>query len=289
MPTGSYTPSSSPQQAALVYGLGFMGGSLAAALVQAGWTVYLHHRRPEVMEKAEALGYGTAVDDPLAVMPKCKIAVVCTPVSVIADHIRLLAAAEGNTVITDIGSTKSGICNALYDLSEIGRFIGSHPMAGSHLQGLEHADPQLYKGCRTAITPHSKCTGAAIAAVQAFWTSIGATCHRYSPEDHDLAVGEISHLPHILSSACAAALSPRGLALAATGFRDTSRIAAGSVDLWTEILLQNNDAVSHQLEHSIAHLQDLLKALQTADSSEIETWLQIGRDKRLAFERGNFE
>jgi len=274
---------------ALVYGLGFMGGSLAAALTQAGWTVYLHHRRVQVMEAAQERGFGVAVNDPCEVMPDCHIAIVCTPVTVIVDHVRNLAAAEGTAVITDIGSTKTTICSQLDDLAVAGRFIGSHPMAGSHLQGLDHADPSIYQGCRTAITPHERCPGRAIAALQAFWTSVGCTCHPYSPSDHDQAVAEISHLPHLLASAAAAALTERGLTLASTGFRDTTRIAAASPDLWTAILKENRNAVAYQLEQSMSHQRELLHALQMNNGDAIQAWLERGRRGRTCFEKRRFD
>src|SRR4051812_37724219 len=125
---------------ALVTGLGLMGGSLAAALAQAGWRVLLHHRRPEVAAQAERSGYGTAVADAAQAVAGAALAVVCPPVSTIAAAVRALAAAPGRAVITDVGSTKRRLCAELAPLAAAGRYVGSHPMAGSHRQGLEHAD-----------------------------------------------------------------------------------------------------------------------------------------------------
>jgi prephenate dehydrogenase len=277
--------SETADKAALVVGLGFMGGSLAAALRRAGWTVYLHHRRQAVMRTAEERGYGIAVDDPREAMPACQVAVVCTPVSAIPQLVRDLAQAPGDTVITDIGSTKSRMCAQLEDLARSGRFIGSHPMAGSHLQGLEYADPDLYRGTRCAITPHERCPGGRIAILQTFWYSIGCTCHPYTADDHDQAVAEGSHLPHILASAAAAALTERGLALAAAGFRDTTRVAAASPELWTDIIFENRKAVAYQLSNSIVHQQELLQALRNDDREALLRWLEKGRQGRQGFER----
>ena len=276
----------------LVSSLGLMGGSLAAALSKAGWRVLLHHRRPEVAQEAEQLGYGTAIDDLATATEQADCIVVCTPVNVISETVQQFAALPGSAVITDIGSTKALICEELDELARHGRFIGSHPMAGSHLQGLANARVDLFQGAHCAITPHGNCPSAAIDCISAMWQAVGCSVHRYLPEDHDQAVAEVSHLPHILSSAAAMALTDRGLPLAATGYRDTTRVAAGNAAIWREILLHNKEAVAYQLECSIADLQRLLNAVEGEDEGAVEAWLQEGCDAREKFDshrssRGN--
>lgn len=274
-------------QRILVSSLGLMGGSLAAALSQAGWEVLLHHRRPEVAHDAEERGYGRAVEDIDAAMAAVDVAVICTPVSVITETVRRFATADSTAVITDIGSTKAMICSELADLARAGRFVGSHPMCGSHLQGLDNARADLFQGAHCAITPDPSGPTAAAKRIAGMWQAAGCSVHRYDPADHDQAVAEVSHLPHILSSATAMALSDRGLPLAATGYRDTTRIAAGSAELWREILLHNQEAAAYQLQCSINDLQRLLDAIQSGDEASIQSWLQQGCDARARFDKRN--
>ncbi|MBA3708182.1 MAG: prephenate dehydrogenase/arogenate dehydrogenase family protein, partial [Planctomycetes bacterium] len=154
----------------LVTGIGLMGGSLAAALAGLGWRVLLHHRRPEVARQAQALGYGTAIER-IDEAADVGIAVVCTPVGAIVDAVRTVAASTA-AIITDVGSTKNRIVSELSALGD--RFVGSHPMAGSHRQGLEHADPGLFRGCVTVVTPVAATPAPALAAVEALWRAIGS-------------------------------------------------------------------------------------------------------------------
>ena len=162
----------------LVSSLGLMGGSLAAALNKAGWQVLLHHRRPEVAAEAERLGYGTAVSDLAEATAAADFIVICTPVNVISETVRQFAELPGNAIITDIGSTKAVICEELDELALQGRFIGSHPMAGSHLQGLANARIDLFQGAHCAITPHEGCPDQRIDELSKMWQAVGCSVHR---------------------------------------------------------------------------------------------------------------
>ncbi len=274
-------------QRVLISSLGLMGGSLAAALSKAGWEVFLHHRRPEVAQDAASQGFGTAVEDPSTITDSISCMVICTPVSVISETVKQFASYPGDAVLTDIGSTKAMICADLADLAKAGRFVGSHPMAGSHLQGLANARVDLYQGAHCAITPHPDCPAESAQRIETLWQAVGCSVHRYDPQDHDQAVAEVSHLPHILSSAAAMALSDRGLPLAATGYRDTTRVAAGSAELWREILLQNKEAAAYQLRCSVKDMHRLLDAIESEDEEAVQAWLQEGCDARARFDQRN--
>ncbi len=266
----------------LIQGLGLMGGSLAAALSAAGWTVLLAHRRPEVARAAAARGWGTAITG-LDQAADAGLAVICTPVETIAGLARMIAAATP-AVVTDVGSTKAGIVADLADLDAAGRFVGSHPMCGSHLQGLDHADPLLYQGRTVVLTATAATPPAAAARIRRMWQAVGARVVELDPAAHDVAVASASHVPHVLASATAANLAPEAAALCAGGFRDTTRVAGASADLWTGILLANRAAVGEQLAAVQERLEALRTALARGDQSAVTAWLKAGRAGRQRYE-----
>ncbi len=263
---------------ALISGLGLMGGSLAAALTQAGWQVWLHHRRPEVAVAAAARGWGTAVAEPVAPVA---VAVVCGPVSAIPAMAQAAAAGCPGAAITDVGSTKAGIVAAL---AGVHRFVGSHPMAGSHRQGLEAADAALYRGRLCITTPVATTDVTALATVEQLWQAVGMRVVQMDPVSHDAAVAAGSHLPHLLASTAAACCTDAGLHVAAGGFRDTTRIAAGSPDLWADILLANRRAVAERLAVAQGRLTDLARLLESGDAAAVAAWLAVGQRQRAAFD-----
>ena len=264
----------------LITGLGLMGASLAAAVQATPWKVLLHHRRPAVAAEAAARGWGTAVAD-FTAAAHADIAVICTPVSVIADTARAIAAAT-RAVITDVGSTKGDVCRELADLGS--RFVGSHPMCGSHLQGLAHADPLLYRDKVTLVTPTPTTAAESLALVESLWRSAGSRCLRLAPDQHDRVVAEASHLPHVLASLAASQLSAAAAPAAASGFRDTTRIAAGSPELWRDILLTNRQAMTVLLKQSRTRLEQLEELLAQEDGTGIMHWLSAGKAGRQRFE-----
>jgi len=257
-----------------------MGGSLAAALTAAGVPVLLHHYRPEVAHAAAARGWGTAVDT-FTAAAEARIAVVCTPVSIIARTVRTLVA-ETHAIITDVGSTKGEVCAELN--AEALRFVGSHPMCGSHLQGLSHADAGLYQQRLTLVTPLEKTPEASIHLIEALWRTVGARTQRLTPTMHDRVVAEASHLPHIMASVTASLLSPEAAPACASGFRDATRIAGGSPDLWLDILMSNRDALGPLLSRSRERLEALEAALRRGDTATLKEWLAAGKAGRQRFE-----
>lgn len=265
----------------LISGLGLMGGSLAAALSQAGWTVLLHHRRSGPAETAAARGWGRPVAS-MAEAASAELAVVCVPVGVIPGVVRELAR-ETRAVITDVGSAKAGICRELADLG--GRFVGSHPMCGSHRQGVEAGDADLYRGRLAITTPTPDTPVSSLAAVEGLWQAAGCRILRLDPAAHDRAVAEASHLPHVMACCTAAGLGPAAAAACAGGFRDTTRVAASSPQLWAEILLANATAVWSGIEAAEARLAELRRALAGGDRQAVEAWLEAGRAGRQLYER----
>ncbi len=212
------------------------------------------------------------------------IVVFCTPVTLIADQVLVAAAhcAQG-TLLTDAGSTKGAIVRALDGRLPAGvSFVGSHPLAGSEKRGPEHADADLFQGRVTVVTPTPQTDRVALERTIAFWQALGSRVLLMQPEEHDRALALTSHLPHLLASALAGLLSPELYELTATGFRDTTRIAAGDPSLWTGILLQNRAALLEALGRVEGTLGEFKSALMAADAATIDALLARGKRSRDA-------
>lgn len=268
----------------LISGLGLMGSSLAAALSRQGCELRLHHRRPEVARQAEARGWGQAQES-LDADPTVRLVVLGAPVGALPDLVRAATEALPMAVVTDMGSSKGLLAAQLDTLAAAGRWVGSHPMCGSHLQGLDNADPDMFAGAACVVTPHPDCPPIALATVETLWRALGCHIHRRSPADHDRAVATVSHLPHLLASVAARLPDATALPLAAGGFRDTTRVAACAPSLWRDILLDNRIQVVAGLQQARRELDALAEALSAGDGAAIEAWLERGRQGRLAFDQ----
>ncbi len=181
------------------------------------------------------------------------------------------------TVVTDVGSTKVSVVAELTDaVAELGgEFIGSHPMAGSEKSGMAYASAGLLEGAAVVLTPRSESAAEApaVSRLAQFWESLGGVTHLMSAVEHDHAVASISHLPHLLASALARhCLSGDGLdraRLAGGGFRDTTRVAAGEPEMWTEISLANQAALKAQLDGLIDELSSWRESLDSLDKEAL--------------------
>ncbi|MBA3846234.1 MAG: prephenate dehydrogenase/arogenate dehydrogenase family protein [Planctomycetes bacterium] len=187
-------------------------------------------------------------------------------------------------MITDVGSTKGRLARELAELAASGRYVGSHPMAGSHRQGLDHADAQLFRDRACVITPTAGTPARAVDAVDELWRAVGGRVVRMDPDEHDAAVAEASHLPHILGATAAAGLTALGAPLASSGFRDTTRVAAGSPELWSGILRDNRAAVIAGIDHARTRLDALAQALTSDDADAVRVWLERGGEGRRRFD-----
>lgn len=215
------------------------------------------------------------------------VIVVCTPVSCIPEFVNEASlACRPAALITDAGSTKESVCSALAaGLSGNGRFVGSHPMAGSEKSGVLYADPDLFSERVTVVTPVAATDEQAVADVTEFWESLGSRVVRMTPRQHDDGVAAVSHLPHLVASVLAAATDTKDFDLAATGWLDTTRVAAGNPELWKQIFLENRDHVLQALDNFASVLSTFRHALESADGEQIERILNAGKRVRDALER----
>jgi prephenate dehydrogenase len=196
--------------------------------------------------------------------------------------------APATATVTDTASIKCAVADAARQLfgTDSGRIIGAHPMAGSEQTGANAARADLLPGQTCVLTESPGDAPTSRALVRALWQDwLGMRVVVMTPEAHDAAVASVSHLPHLTSSALVCAASALGgLELAAGGFRDTTRIAAGDPSLWTDIALHNAAALDTALAELQSRLAALRLALHQRDSHTLRQLLEAGRDNRLAWE-----
>jgi prephenate dehydrogenase len=184
----------------------------------------------------------------------------------------LAAAADcaAGTVLTDAGSTKATIVRAVDGRLPAGvAFVGSHPLAGSEKRGPAHADPDLFQDRLTVVTPTAATDPAALERVTAFWKALGSRVRCMDPDEHDRSLALTSHLPHLVASALAGILPPELQDLTASGFRDTTRIAAGDPSIWTGIFAHNRQAVLDALRLFTERLAEYRQALEAGDGAAL--------------------
>jgi len=268
-----------------IVGVGLLGGSIGLALLQRGLArqVVGIGRRASSLRKAEQCSAVTTTTTHLARgVVDAELVIVCTPVGTIVDRVCEVAAhARSSVLITDVGSTKAHIVQQLHEILDPRvAFVGSHPLAGSEKTGVENASPDLLQERTTVVTPSPASTSEAIDRIDAFWHSLGSRVVRMSPEAHDSAVAMTSHATHLVATALAAATSAEELPLAGTGWRDTTRIAAGDPQLWLQILLTNRDEVLKSLDKFDKVLSHFRSALERREEAMLVQLLDAGKKTR---------
>jgi len=269
--------SQSERRRAVVIGTGLIGGSIGLALRKQGW--HVTGRDLDAERAAQALEQGAldAVGDDAG----AEITFVCTPVSSIAEEARAALAAGG--VVTDVGGVKGPVVAAV----DHPRFVGGHPMAGSEQEGMDGADPSLFEGATWVLTPVESTEAEAYTLVRSIVTSLGADIVALAPERHDELVATVSHVPH-LAAATLMALAADGateqgpmLRLAAGGFRDMTRIAAGHPGIWPDICTENRDAIVEALDRLVAALSAMRDLVVLGDRPGLLTALERARSARV--------
>lgn len=261
-----------------VLGLGLIGGSIAAALTRAGWSVRGVDEDLETSEGALERGLisGVGLD------PDAEITFVATPVaSVRAGVERCLAETRG--IVTDVGSVKASVAA----LVENSRYVPGHPMAGSELEGLDGADPDMFTGAVWVLTPTEATDDAAFASVASVVSDLGAEVMALSPEAHDRLVAVVSHVPHLAAATLMRLADQRSgehaalLRLAAGGFRDMTRIASGRSGIWLDICAENRAAIVESLDDLIGGLSDMRDIVSTGDRDRLRGHLDDARRARM--------
>jgi prephenate dehydrogenase len=275
----------------VIFGVGLIGGSFALALRKgnAVQEVVGFGRSAATLEQALQFGLIDRIGHDVA-QEVCDtdLILLATPVAQMADILtRIKPHLGSNTLITDGGSTKCDVVAAARQQlgNKIAQFIPAHPIAGAELSGPAAALADLYQGKKVVLTPLPENSRTAIARVRAAWEACGATVSELSPEQHDEVFAAVSHLPHLLAFALVHDLAQRDnrdllLSFAASGFRDFTRIAASSPEMWRDISLANRDALLREIEQYAAELYQLHQALEQRDASKLEEMFSLARKIR---------
>lgn len=270
-----------------IVGVGLIGGSIGLAARQRGLASHIvgAGRSQATLDRACALG---AIDegclDYRVAVQRANLAVFCTPVDCILEQaINAAQACQAGTLLTDAGSTKAAIVAGVESRLPAGvDFVGSHPLAGSEKRGPDFAEADLFENRLTIITPTPRTSPAAVDRVAAFWQALGSRVRVMTPEEHDRALAATSHLPHLLAAALAGTLPSELHALTATGFRDTTRIAAGDPALWTAIFDQNRESLLQALSRVEGQLDRFRQALEGHDVAALTQLLTQAKQVRDA-------
>ena len=265
----------------VIFGVGLIGGSFARALKLAGavGTVVGMGRSPASMGRALELGIIDQIGGNMAqALNGADLVLLAAPVAQtgailasIAPHLR------PGTIVTDAGSTKSDVVAAArVALKEkVSQFVPGHPIAGRETNGPDAAIIDLYQGKKVVLTPLAENAASDIDKVAAAWRACGAILHALSPEEHDKVFAAVSHLPHLLAFALVDDIANKphaGLLFqyAASGFRDFTRIAGSSPEMWRDISLANQPALLAELDSYMAQLATLRTHLAAHDGAAIE-------------------
>jgi prephenate dehydrogenase len=279
-------------------GVGLLGGSLGLAIRRrnlAGQAAGYVRRAASIRdcERAGALDFATT--DLCAAIWDADLVILCTPLAQMKPLVRqMLPALKRGAIVTDVGSVKDSVVRELESLvAKTGaHFVGSHPMAGSEKTGVFASHADLFTGAICVTTPTRKTNAAALRRVERFWKSLGCRMLRIDPRMHDKLVSRSSHLPQLVAAALAhLVLDPKSpksqAALCAGGFRDTTRIASGSPEMWRDIAIANRAELSITLDAFVRQLQSLqgllrskkgvaLRAMLTEAKFRRDSWLNGG-------------
>ncbi|MFO0936259.1 MAG: prephenate dehydrogenase/arogenate dehydrogenase family protein [Gemmataceae bacterium] len=265
-----------------IIGVGLMGASVGLAAKSRGLArrIIGFDSDPEHLRIAEAY---EGIETTNVRIQDAQLIIVCTPVDrIAAEIVRLEGQIPPSAVITDLGSTKQRIVEAV-ELSSIhNQYVGSHPMAGSEKKGPAFANPELFAGRPVILTPTARTQEQPLKTVSDFWTALGCRVVRMSPKEHDAAVAAVSHLPHAVASALAGCTDISLVPVSAGGWRDTTRVAGAGPGIWTPIFRENRDAVIAALHHFSDHLASFRRLLEADDGPGITAWLADAKRVRDA-------
>ena len=275
----------------VIFGVGLIGGSFALALRRANVVneVVGFGRSAATLEQARQLGIIDRIGlDVAAEVCDADLVLLATPVGQMSDLMARIASHMGaRTLMTDGGSTKGDVVATAYaNLGiKVGQFVPAHPIAGAEQSGAAAARADLYAGKKVVLTPLPENSPETIARVRKAWELCGAVVSELTAQQHDEVFAAVSHLPHLLSFALVHDLAQRDnrdqlLSFAASGFRDFTRIAASSPEMWRDICMANKTALLGELADYMQELETIRRALAADDAKKLEDIFSLAREVR---------
>ncbi|MEG4939090.1 prephenate/arogenate dehydrogenase [Microcoleus sp. F4-D5] len=270
-----------------IVGLGLIGGSIGLDLRLRGFNVFGVSSRQQTCSRAQARGVVNEASIHLSLMAAADVVFICTPLLSIEPIVReLVPYLSRNTIVTDVGSVKTPIVQAVSSLWP--NFVGGHPMAGTAESGIEAAMPDLFVGRPYVVTPTAQTPALAVDKVEEIARLLGAKVYRCDPIEHDRAVAWISHLPLMASATLVAACDREGdrhivnLAqhLASSGFRDTSRVGGGNPELGVMVAKYNREELLRSLSIYRDNLDEFISDIEAQNWQALEHKLKLTQQAR---------
>lgn len=288
-----------------ILGVGLIGGSIGLALKTKGFrgSITGLGRRMSTLEVAlECSAIDHATTDYTEAIRNADLIVIGTPVDRVTSAVKRVSECAENVrsdstslFITDVGGVKGQIVKEVNSFLKAQKrknlqFVGSHPMAGSEKTGVASASADLFKGAKCIVTPTEDTNSQVLECVIGFWKFVGSKVHLLDPDQHDLLIAGASHLPHLIASILTNTVgqieadSVRALDFAASGFRDTTRIASGAPEIWRAIFMQNSPAILPMIDTVIENLSLFKTLLEDRKLDEIEHILRTSKSIRDLWE-----
>ena len=272
-------------------GVGLLGGSLGLAIKRRGLAgrVDGYVRRTASIAECEKMGVvDSATPNLERAVKDADLVILCTPLSQMRElMLKMRPSLKKGAVVTDVGSVKGSVVDELEPIvAEAGaHFVGSHPMAGGEKTGVLAARTDLFDNAVCLVTPTPSSNKDAVGQVEEFWKAVGGRVFKFTPAAHDDLVSRASHLPHVVASELAnyilsPAHPPEQATVCANGFRDTTRIASGSPEMWRDIAMANRRNLGRVLGVFIEDLQEFQLALDQGDVRAIEEFFEKAKQRR---------
>ncbi len=269
-----------------ILGAGLLGGSIALAVKERKLAaeISIFDHSSEVLDEIRRTDLTPWLfNDAAKAVEEAELVILCTPISAMKRVMEnAKSALSPFAIVTDVGSVKSPVVEIMEPLLHgAAKWIGSHPMAGSEKSGFSSARANLFENTVSIVTPTDETDPEAERSITTFWQALGAKVISLSPQIHDRYVAQISHLPHLMAASLIQTVSAESLSIIGNGFRDTTRIAAGSPELWAGILQANRFEVEKSLEIFIEIAERAKKLLAAGDENGLQEFLSQAHHRRV--------
>ena len=272
-----------------IIGPGLLGGSLSLAVkkMDISEELVIWARSEKSINKAvQTFPFARIEKDLQESVRGSDLIIICTPVETIGDVLQQIKPfIDENSLVTDVGSIKGSICSIAQEIfgDSMASFIGSHPMAGSEKSGMEFSDPMLFMNRACILTPMDNVKESDLLSLRKFWEKMGMIVQILDPSSHDKIIADLSHLPHLISSILAHSLAPKqesAQKVGGQGLADTTRIAEGDANLWSNILLENKKNLIQALQNFKRSLDSVELSLEEGDIDKLRDFLEEGKEFR---------